>query len=63
MKEYAALIAIDWADRQHAICLYDESTGKREHSVVKHTPAALQDRALSLRTRFGGRPLAVCLSC
>jgi transposase len=61
MKEYAALIAIDWADRQHAICLYDAGTGKREHSVVKHTPAALQDWALSLRTRFGVQPLAVCL--
>lgn len=23
MEEYAALISIDWADRQHAISLYD----------------------------------------
>jgi transposase len=61
MEEFAALIAIDWADRQHAICLFDESTGVREHSVVKHTPAALQEWALALRTRFGGQPLAVCL--
>jgi hypothetical protein len=61
MEEFAALIAIDWADRQHAICLFDESTGAREHSVVKHTPAALQEWALSLRTRFVGRKLAVCL--
>jgi hypothetical protein len=60
MEEFAALIAIDWADRQHAICLLDESTGAREHSVVKHTPVALQEWALSLRTRFGGRKLAVC---
>jgi transposase len=61
MEEYAALIAIDWADRQHAICLYDKSSGAREQTVVKHTPAALQDWVLGLRTRFGGRPLAVCL--
>jgi transposase len=61
MEEFAALIAIDWADRQHAICLYDESTGAREHTVVKHTPAALSDWALALRSRFGGQPIAVCL--
>ena len=61
MEEYAALIAIDWADRQHAICLYELSSGKREQTVVKHTPAALQEWALTLRTRFAGQPLAVCL--
>jgi len=61
MQEYAALISIDWADRQHAISLYDQSTGKREQAIVKHTPAALQEWALGLRQRFGGRLLAVCL--
>jgi transposase len=61
MEEFAALIAIDWADRQHAICLYDESTGAREHTVVKHTPATLQQWALALRTRFAGKPIAVGL--
>jgi transposase len=61
MEEYAALVAIDWADRQHAICLYDVSNGTREHSVVKQTPAALQEWALSLRTRFAGKPIAVGL--
>jgi len=61
MPEYAALIAIDWADQQHAVCLFDPSTGEREQIIVKHTPAALQEWALSLRQRFGGQPLAVCL--
>ena len=51
MEEFPALIATDWADRQHAICLFDESTGAREHSVVKLTPLALEEWALSLRTR------------
>jgi transposase len=61
MSEYAALMAIDWADQQHAVCLYDPSTGAREPAIVKHTPAALQEWALSLRQRFAGAPIAVCL--
>ena len=61
MSEYAALVAIDWADKQHAISLYDQSTGQREQTIVKHTPTALQEWALSLRRRFAGQPIAVCL--
>ena len=58
MSEYAALVAIDWADQQHAVCLLDPSSGKREQTIVKHTPAALQEWALSLRQRFAGQPIA-----
>src|SRR5438046_1127592 len=61
MSEYAALVAVDWADQQHAVCLLDPSTGEREQTIVKHTPAALQAWALGLRQRFAGAPIAVCL--
>ena len=61
MTDFAALVAIDWADKQHAVSLYDQSTGQREQAIVKHTPAALQEWAVSLRQRFGGQPIAVCL--
>ncbi|HEV2829861.1 MAG TPA: IS110 family transposase, partial [Pyrinomonadaceae bacterium] len=61
MEQYAALIAIDWADQKHDISLCDQSTGQREQTIVKHTPAALQEWALGLRQRFAGQPLAVCL--
>src|SRR2546423_11555580 len=61
MSEYAALVAIDWADQQHAVCLLDPRTGAREQTIVKHTPQALQEWALSLRQRFAGQPIAVCL--
>ena len=61
MSEYAALVSIDWADQQHAVCLLDPSTGEREQTIVKHTPQALQEWALGLRQRFGGQPIAVCL--
>jgi transposase len=61
MSEFAALVAIDWADKKHAVSLYDPATGQREQTIVKHTPAALQEWALSLRARFAGQPIAVCL--
>jgi transposase len=60
METYAALIAIDWADRQHAVCLYDETTGKREQYFIKQTPESLQAWVLGLRERFAGQRLAVC---
>jgi transposase len=60
MESYAALIAIDWADRQHAVCLYDQTTGRREQYTVKHTPESLQAWVSSLRARFPGQQLAVC---
>ncbi|HJZ82595.1 MAG TPA: IS110 family transposase [Pyrinomonadaceae bacterium] len=61
MSQYAALVAIDWADKKHAVSLYDQSTGQRQQSIVLHTPAALQEWALSLRQRFADQPIAVCL--
>lgn len=61
METYAALIAIDWADRQHAVSLYDAGTGRRQRLIVQHTPAALAEWVLGLRRRFKGQPLAVCL--
>ena len=60
METYAALIAIDWADRQHAVCLYDQTTDRREQCVVKQTPESLQAWVLGLRERFAGQRLAVC---
>jgi len=61
MSEYAALVAIDWADKKHAISLYDPNTGARQQTIVLHTPTALQEWALGLRQRFTGQPIAVCL--
>jgi transposase len=60
METYAALIAIDWADRQHAVCLYDQSTGQREQETLKQTPECLQAWVARLRTRFAGQKLAIC---
>jgi transposase len=61
MSEYAALIGIDWSDAKHDLCLIDSQTLEREVSVLRHSPESIDQWALALRERFGGRPLAVCL--
>ena len=59
--EFAALIGIDWASQEHALCLYDGATGQRESSTLAHTPEAIAQWAQGLGQRFGGRKLALCL--
>jgi transposase len=61
MTEYAALLGIDWSDRKHDLCLIDTASGRREASILPHSPQAIEEWAAALRSRFSGRPLAVCL--
>lgn len=59
--EFAAFVGIDWADRKHDICLVDGATRRKQFLVLEHTPAAIAEWVTSLRVRFEGRPVAVCL--
>jgi hypothetical protein len=61
MQQFAAVVAIDWSDAKHDRCLVDIATGKKESSILKHTPEALEAWATAWRTRFAGQPIAVCL--
>ena len=61
MSDFAALLGIDWSDRQHDISLIEMATGKREASALAHSSQAIEQWAAALRARFGGRPVAVCL--
>jgi transposase len=61
MAEYAALIGIDWADRKHDLCLIEHASGKREASVLPHSPQEIDEWATALRARYGGQQVAVCL--
>jgi transposase len=61
MEQLVALVAIDWSDAKHDVCLLDVATGKTESGILTHTPEALEAWATALRTRFAGQPLAVCL--
>ena len=58
---YAAYIGIDWADQKHDVCLQAAGTDEREFTVLAHRPDAIAAWALSLKQRFQGQPIAVCL--
>lgn len=59
--ELAAFIGLDWADQQHAICLQEAGTTRREPLKLDQTPEALQAWIHQLRARFGGRPVAIAV--
>src|SRR5215467_3652921 len=58
--EFAAMIAIDWADQKHAWAMQTE-TSKVETGTIDHTPEAVDVWAAELRMRFGGQSIAVAL--
>src|SRR6266496_957752 len=58
---FAAFIGIDWADAKHDGCLQAAGTAKRECFQLEHTPEAIEAWVTTLRTRFSGQPVAVCL--
>ena len=45
MTDFAALLGIDWSDKKHDLCLIDTVTGKREASVLPHSPQAIDEWA------------------
>ena len=39
---FAAFVAIDWADRKHTFALQEAATGHREGGEIEHTPEAVE---------------------
>ena len=60
-EAFAAFIGRDWADATHDICLQAAGSERREFLVLAHRPAAIDAWVQTLRTRFHGHPVAVCL--
>src|SRR5215510_615820 len=58
---FAAFIGIDWADAQHDGCLQVAGAAKRECFQLEHTPEAIDAWVTTLRARFHGQPVAICL--
>jgi transposase len=58
---YAAYIGLDWADKEHLICLRAADSVRIETLMLKHKPELLHDWAIGLRQRFDGRPVALAL--
>src|ERR671934_354516 len=58
---FAAFVGIDWADAKHDGCLQAAGAAKRECFQLEHTPEAIDAWVTTLRTRFNGQPVAICL--
>jgi transposase len=59
--EFVAAIGIDWSDKKHDVCLMEAVSANPEYDVIKQSPEALSEWINQLRTRFGGRKIAICL--
>jgi transposase len=60
-EAFAACIGLDWADAKHDVCLQAAGSERREFLVLEHSPEAIDAWVQTLRTRFHGEPVAVCL--
>jgi hypothetical protein len=60
-EAFAAFVGLDWADAKHDICLQVTGTERRAFLVLEHRPEAIDAWVQTLRTRFHGQPVAVCL--
>jgi len=60
-EAFAAFVGLDWADTKHDVCLQATGTEQREFLRLEHSPEEINDWVQTLRTRFNGQPVAVCL--
>lgn len=59
--QYAAFLAIDWADQKHAWSLQEDNSRTRERGEVGHMPEAVETWVAQMNQRFAGRPIAVAV--
>ncbi len=59
--DFAAFVALDWADRKHAWALQASGPARVEYGELENTPEAIEVWASELEQRFGARPIAVAL--
>ena len=53
--KYSAYIAIDWADKEHKLCLCESDSGLAQHDSLAQTPEAIGRWAIALRKRHSGK--------
>jgi len=59
--EFAALVALDWADQKHAWALQVPGQARLEYGELENTPEAIEVWVSELEQRFHSRPIAVAL--
>ena len=60
-EAFAAFVGLDWADAKHDICLQVAGSARREFLRLEHRPEVIDAWGCTLRTRFNGQPIAICL--
>src|SRR5205814_10151092 len=60
-NDYAAFIAIDWADEKHAFSLQVAGQDKKETGTLEQKPEVIGPWVAKLRERFGGRSVAIAV--
>src|SRR5215470_3796301 len=58
-QEFAAFVAMDWADEKHAFTLQAAGQKKKESGSLEQKPEVIAAWVAKLRERFGGRDIAV----
>lgn len=61
LEQFAAFVAVDWADEKHAFSLQAADQKKKESGTLEQKPELIGAWVASLRERFGGRPVAVAI--
>ena len=57
--EYAAFVAIDWADQKHVFTLQETHQAKKENGTLEQKPEVIGPWVAKLQERFPGQRLAV----
>jgi len=58
-QEFAAFVAIDWADEKHAFTLQAAGQKNKETGTLEQRPEVIGSWVAKLRERFGTQPIAV----
>lgn len=59
--DYAACIAIDWADQQHTFSVQAAGQSQKENGTLAQTPEAISQWVAQLQGRFAGQRVAVAV--
>jgi len=58
---FAALIGLDWGDRQHAVALWTPDSQAPESFDLEHSPENVRRWLKQIEERFSGRPVALAV--
>lgn len=58
-SDFDALIGIDWADKKHDICVFDQHHKTQSYQVIQATPEAIHQWATALQQQYPGGRVAI----